>query len=218
METKELFEKMCKAVMEGDQDEAVGMGKMALEMQVDPRKAIEEGFTPGIKKMGELWEEGEAFLPEIVMSAEAMKAGLDVLKPEMEKRQEVAPSLGTVVIGTIEGDIHDIGKSLIASLLSATGFVVHDLGVDVPVEKFIEEAKEKKATIIGMSALLTTTMIGQKKVIDILKSQGIRDNYRVLVGGAPVSKKWAREIGADGAPTGAMEAVRAARDLVKTGV
>jgi trimethylamine corrinoid protein len=215
MSNPEIFEMMKNSVMEGDSEQAASLGKKALGMGITPGDAIEKGFTPGIQKMGEMWEEGEVFLPELVLSAEAMKNGIDVLRPELERRNEKAPNLGTVVIGTIQGDIHDIGKSLVASLLSATGFQVFDLGVDVAPEKFVEEAVSKKAAIIGMSALLTTTMLGQKKVIDILTSRGIRKQFKVLVGGAPVSRDWAREIGADAAPAGAMEAVQTAREMAK---
>jgi corrinoid protein of di/trimethylamine methyltransferase len=214
MEKSEIYGKMQQAVMEGDKDKARQAATQALEAKLDPRQAIEEGFSPAIKKMGELWEEGEAFLPELVMSAEAMKEGIEVLKPEMAKRQESAPNLGTVVIGTIHGDIHDIGKSLVAALLAAVGFKVFDLGVDVPAEKFVEEAKAHNADIIGISALLTTTMPGQKKVIELLNAQGIRSRFKVLVGGAPISKKWAQDIGADSAPMGALEAVQTARSMM----
>lgn len=215
MDKQELFEKMKNAVVEGDKGAAMESAHQVLEQRIKPREAIENGFTPGITEMGELWEEGEVFLPELVLSAEAMKAGIEILKPEMEKRNETAPTLGTVVIGTIEGDIHDIGKSLVASLLAAAGFNVIDLGVDVPVDKFIDEAKSNNADFIGVSALLTTTMAGQKKVIEKLKAEGMRDQVKVLVGGAPVSKKWASEIGADASPTGAMEAVQTARKMAK---
>ena len=218
MSNQEIFKSMSRAVIDGDTDRAESLAKKSLESGINPRESIESGFTPGIREMGRLWEEGEAFLPELVMSAEAMKAGVEVLKPELEKRNESAPTLGTVIIGTIEGDIHDIGKSLVASLLSASGFQVFDLGVDVPIERFVQEAKDKNADIVGMSALLTTTMIGQKKVIEKLREIGLRDKVKVLVGGAPVSKKWAAEIGADGAPSGAMEAVQMARSIVSTKV
>lgn len=214
MEKKALYAKMFDAVLNAEKDEAVELAKTSIEEGLDPRETIEEGFAPGINKVGDLWEEGEYFLPELVMSAETMKAAIEVLKPELEKKNENAPSLGIVVIGTIEGDIHDIGKTLVASLLSAAGFTVIDLGCDVPVDRFIEEAEKNNADIIGMSALLTTTMTGQKKLLDRLVEKGIRDKFKVLVGGAPVSKKWGREIGADDAPTNAMDAVRIAKMLV----
>jgi len=214
MEKSELYKKMYDSVMSGDKAAAKQAAQAVLEEGLDPRNAIEEGFVPAINKAGELWEEGEYFLPELVMAAEAMKSGISVLEGELARRNESAPVIGKVIIGTIEGDIHDIGKSLIAALLSAAGFEVTDLGVDVPVSRFVEEAKLKSADIIGISALLTTTMIGQRKVIEKLKEEGIRDRFRVLVGGAPVSKKWAEEIGADAAPMSAAQAVQIARNLV----
>lgn len=214
MEKKELYKKINDAILHGDKETAVQAAEESLKMNLEPTKTIQEAYTPAIQKVGILWEEGEYFLPELVMSAEAMKAAMAILKPEIEKRQEIIPQAGTVVIGTIEGDIHDIGKSLVAALFSAAGFKVFDLGFDVPVDEFVRQAQEKKADIIGISALLTTTMIGQKKVIQALKKAGQRELYKVLVGGAPVSKKWAEEIGADAAPMGAVEAVRVARALI----
>lgn len=152
------------------------------------------------------------------MSSEAMKAAVDTLKSKMENKYKYTSSKGTAIIGTIEGDIHDIGKTLVASLLSASGFNVIDLGVDVPVEGFIKSAQENSAHIIGMSALLTTTMAGQKKLIDKLKSEGIREQFKVLVGEAPVSHKWTEEIGADAAPANAVEAVKTSREMLNISV
>lgn len=215
MDKNRLLEQMKESILKGDKAEAAGLAEKALELNLDPREVIEQGYSAGIKEAGDLWEEGEYFLPEVVMASEAMKEAIEILKPEMEKRREEAPKLGTVVMGTIEGDIHDIGKTLVASLLSAAGFTVIDLGVDVPVDKFIETALKNKADIIGMSALLTTTMPGQKKLIEKLKEQGIRDKFKVLVGGAPVSRKWAQDIEADAAPLNAMEAIRTAREMIK---
>jgi len=216
MEKKELYEQMFEAILNGEKDNAIKLAEKSIEMGLNPREAIEEGYVPGIDRVGELWEEGEYFLPELVMAAEAMKAAMEVLKPEFEKKEEEVPQMGAVVIGTIEGDIHDIGKTLVASLLSAAGFRVIDLGVDVPIDRFIEEAEKNDVDIIGMSALLTTTMTGQKKLIDKLTIEGKRDKYKILVGGAPISKKWGKEIGADAAPMNAMEAVRTAKELVKS--
>ena len=214
MDKQELYKKMFDAVLNAEKEEAQELAKKSIEMGLDPRNSIEEGFAPGINKVGDLWEEGEYFLPELVMSAETMKAAIEVLKPELEKKKEDAPSLGVVVIGTIEGDIHDIGKTLVASLLSAAGFKVIDLGCDVSIDRFIDEAEKNNADIIGMSALLTTTMTGQKRLIEKLNADGKRDKFKVLVGGAPVSKKWGKEIGADETPMNAMEAVHVAKAMV----
>jgi len=215
MNKNELYKKMYDAVLVGDKETSVELAEESLKMGLDPRRTIEDGYTPGIDKVGELWEEGEYFLPELVMAAEAMKAAIEVLKPELEKKKESTPNIGTVIMGTVEGDIHDIGKTLVSSLLSAAGFSVIDLGADVPIGKFIEEAKRNNADIIGLSALLTTTMVNQKKVIEKLKEEGIRDRFKVIVGGAPISKKWGNDIGADDAPMSAMEAVKSAKELVR---
>ena len=160
-----------------------------------------------------MFEEGEFFLPELMRSAEAMKAAMTIFKPVLMKGKEDR-SLGKVVIGTIEGDIHDIGKTLVASLLSAEGFEVYDLGADVPISTFIDKAVEVDAQIICMSALLTTTMVGQKKLIDQLKEKKLRDKFKILIGGAPISKKWVEEIGADGSAENAVSAVKLARKVL----
>jgi len=213
MDRKELFESMKKCILEGDRAQAGKLAHTSLEMGIDPRESITQGFTAGIQEVGRLWEEGEYFLPELVVGAEAMKAALAVLDVELQKSTK-GSALGKIVIGTIEGDIHDIGKSLVASIFSANGFDVIDLGLDVPVEKFVQTAKESQAHVIGISALLTTTMTNQKKVIDMLEKEGIRKNFKVIVGGAPVSREWAQRIGADAAPPDAFEAVATVKNLL----
>lgn len=213
MEKKELFTKMQNTIIEGDPKEAARLAGLALKEGVDPRESITSGFTPGIQKVGELWEEGEYFLPELVAGAEAMKAGMDILNKAL-KSDEKKPARGKIIIGTVQGDIHDIGKSLVAAILSAHGFEVTDLGTDVPIEAFVKEAREKEAQVIGLSALLTTTMINQKKVLELLESEGIRGNFKVIVGGAPVTKEWAERIGADDAPVDAFEAVTSVKRLL----
>jgi corrinoid protein of di/trimethylamine methyltransferase len=213
MDRKELFESMKKCILEGEKEEAVKLAKLSLEMGIDPRESINAGFTAGIQEVGRLWEEGEYFLPELVVGAEAMKGALQVLDGELQKSKK-GSALGRIVIGTIEGDIHDIGKSLVASIFSANGFDVIDLGLDVPVEKFVQVAKETQAQVIGISALLTTTMTNQKKVIDLLEKEGIRKNFKIIVGGAPVTREWAQRIGADDAPPDAFEAVASVKHLL----
>jgi corrinoid protein of di/trimethylamine methyltransferase len=174
-------------------------------------EVIEDGFASGIREVGRLWEEGELFLPELVIGAEAMKSAMAVLQPALEKEQKHRERLGRVVIGTIEGDIHDIGKTLVATMLAANGFEITDLGADVPVGRFVEEAERTKADWIAISALLTTTMPGQKKVIEELEAKNIRGDIRVMVGGAPCNEEWAEEIGADGYAGDAVSAVSLAR-------
>lgn len=169
----------------------------------DPLKLINEGLIPGINEVGERFKEGNLFVPEMMMSAQAMKAGVDLAKEKIEGAD--IPNAGTVVIGTVAGDLHDIGKNLVSMMLDSSGFNVVDLGVDVPADKFIAAVKEHKPSIVGLSALLTTTMPAMKEVIDALKESNLRDQVKVVIGGAPVSQAYADEIGADGyAPDAAL--------------
>jgi trimethylamine corrinoid protein len=214
MRKEELFELMAKAIIEGNREESTRLAKLSLELNINPQESIDLGFAKGIKEVGAMWERGEYFLPELLMGAEAMKSAMDVLTPHILSGK--SGSLGKkVVIGTVEGDIHDIGKNLVASMLIANGFEVIDLGADVPLEKFVITAEEVRADFICMSALLTTTMIGQKKVIEMLVEKGIRNKYKVLVGGAPVNEDWARRIGADGTASNAAQAVSLALSLLR---
>jgi len=214
MSKEELLTRMEKAIVEGNKDEAEALAKQAIKEKIDLTEVIEKGYVPGIQKVGDLWEKGEYFLPELITSAECMKAAMKVLQPELEKANITKKSQGKVVIGTVEGDIHDIGKNLVSSMLSANDFEVIDLGADVKLEKFIEKAEGLNADFLCLSALLTTTMLGQKKVIEILKEKNLTGRFKVLVGGAPVNKKWADDIGADGYAENAMVAVRVAKKLV----
>jgi trimethylamine corrinoid protein len=215
MSQEELFSRMKRAIIEGDKEEAAALAKEAIDEQMDLNQVIEKGYIPGIQKVGELWEKGEYFLPELITSAECMKAAMEVLQPGLEKAHIAVKSLGKVVIGTVEGDIHDIGKNLVSSILSANGFAVIDLGADVKLEKFIDTAEQEKADLICLSALLTTTMLGQKKLIEMLKERNLYGRFKVMVGGAPVNQKWAAGIGADGYAENALTAVEAAKHLLK---
>lgn len=209
-----IFAENCKeAILNGNIELAEKLANKAIEENIDINTAI-DAFSLAIRKAGDLFEEGDFFLPELMRSAEAMKGAMTVFEPKILE-DKADRSLGKVIIGTIEGDIHDIGKTLVAALMSAEGFEVFDLGADVPVGKFIEKAEEVGAKIICISALLTTTMVGQKKLIDQLKERNIRDKYKVLIGGAPVSKKWVEEIGADGSAENAVSAVKLARKLLE---
>jgi len=208
------LEAMARAVIAGTREVAARLASEGLSARLEPRDMIEKGFVPGIRKVGELWEEGEYFLPELMASAEAMKAAMAVLKPALEASAAELLSLGRVVLGTIEGDIHDIGKNLVGSMLSANGFDVIDLGADVEIGRFIEAAVSARADVIGLSALLTTTMVNQRRLVERLEAEGLRGSFKVLVGGAPVSRAWAAEIGADGYGENALAAVQAARELV----
>ncbi len=211
-EHSDLFEAMKQSVLDGDAESAGRLAGEAVGAGVPALDAIEQGFVPGIREAGRLWEEGEFFLPELVTAAEAMKSAMKVLQPVLGKgagRQ----SAGTAVIGTIEGDIHDIGKTLVATMLSANGFTVIDEGVDVPVARFVERAREMNADLVCASALLTTTMASQRNLIEAVRKHAPK--VRVMVGGAPVTAEWAREIGADGFSDNAVSAVEVARRLVR---
>jgi corrinoid protein of di/trimethylamine methyltransferase len=208
------FSDMTQAIVDGDRIAAVALSRAALDEGVDPSESIEKGFIPGIQEVGRLWESGDYFLPELIASAEAMKAAMTILRPALESGRRDAFSAGKVVIGTVEGDIHDIGKNLVAALLSANGFEVLDLGADVKFPTFIDRAVEAGADLICLSALLTTTMLGQRRFLELLRERGLRDRFKVLVGGAPTSLKWAQEIGADGYGENAPAAVREAQKLL----
>ncbi len=207
---KEHLENCRQSIIVGDAEKSAELAARTLEKGMDVLEVIENGFVSGIREVGRLWEEGELFLPELVIGADAMKKAMDVLQPSLDGVAGSQSSLGHVVIGTIEGDIHDIGKTLVATMLSANGFQVTDLGADVPVAKFVETAEEKGADWIAISALLTTTMPGQKKVIEQLAAKSL-DNIKVMVGGAPCSAEWASEIGADGYAGDAVAAVALAK-------
>ena len=216
MDKQQFLEKIKKAVIECNKEEAEALAKKAVEEKLDLNEVVEKGYVPGIQKVGNLWENGEYFLPELITAAECMKAAMNVLQPELTKAHIETKSLGKVVIGTVEGDIHDIGKNLVSSILSANGFEVVDLGADVKLEKFIDKAQEVKADFICLSALLTTTMLGQKKVLDMLKEKNLYGQFKVMVGGAPVNRQWAEKIGADGYGENAISAVKEAKKLAES--
>jgi corrinoid protein of di/trimethylamine methyltransferase len=210
----ELFEALAKSVLDGEVAEAKNLAQQVVEQGVDPLEAINKGFVAGLNKVGDEFSCGTMFLPDLVMAGEAMKAAMSVLEPELSKRGAAREMLGKVVIGTVKGDIHDIGKTIVATLLSASGFQVYDLGHDVAVEKFIEKTREVNADIVGMSALLTTTMVRQRDVVKALNEAGLRPKVKVMVGGAPVTRGWVEEIGADGYSEDAVGAVAVAKKLV----
>lgn len=212
--TDALFQSMAQSIIDGDPDAAADLARKAIEAGIDPLEAINKGFVPGVDYVGEQYGKGEMFLPDLVLAGEAMKAAIAVLEPEIARQGGQRQTLGTVVIGTVEGDIHEIGKTLVATMLSVGGFRVYDLGVDVPVAKFVEKAREVNADIVGMSALLTTTMVRQRDVIEALEDAGLRPRLKVMVGGAPVTRAWAQEIGADGYSEDAIGAVTVAKQLV----
>lgn len=199
-----------EAVMNYENDKVVELVKQELSKGTDISKILNDGLIGAMDEIGKLFSAGELFVPEMLMAAQAMKAGLEELKPHMTKGDTT--SKGTVVIGTVKGDLHDIGKNLVAMMMEGAGFEVIDLGIDVDTEKFIQAAEEHKADIICMSALLTTTMPEMKVVVDTLKERGL--NYKTMVGGAPVSQEFADQIGADGYSPDAPSAVEMARLLI----
>jgi corrinoid protein of di/trimethylamine methyltransferase len=213
-----MYEAMTQSIIDGEVEEAGRLAQQAIEAGIDPLAAINGGFVKGLDQVGEAFGCGDMFLPDLVLAAEAMKAAVAVLEPELERTGQERSVLGKVVIGTVAGDIHDIGKTLVATMLSASGFQVFDLGVDVAVTAFAEKAREVGADIVGVSSLLTTTMVKQRDVIEALDDMGLRPQVKVMVGGAPVTQSWAAEIGADGYSEDAMGAVQLAKTLVEGGL
>ena len=209
------YTKMRQSVVNGAPDTASELAQQALRDGVAPLDAINQGFVPGMQAVGEQFARGEMFLPDMMASAEAMRAAMAVLEPELTRAGKERPTAGVVVLGTTKGDIHEIGKTLVGTLLTAHGFRVHDLGVDVAADTFATKAREVGADIVGVSALLTTTMRNQKGVIESLEKAGLRPRIKVMVGGAPVTRAWAAEIGADGYAKDAMSAVTLARELME---
>jgi len=208
------FSAMRQSIVDGAPDTAADLAHQAVIAGTAPLEAINLGFVPGMHDVGEQFARGQMFLPDMMASAEAMRAAMAVLDPELKKQGAERPMAGVVILGTTKGDIHEIGKILVGTLLTAHGFRVHDLGVDVSGEKFAASAKELDADIVGVSALLTTTMRNQKTVIEALVRSGLRSQVKVMVGGAPVTRRWADEIGADGYAKDAMSAVALARELM----
>lgn len=202
----EIFARLAQAVIDGEPEDAEELARKALDLGMDPLECINQGLMPGIQKVGELFSSGEYFLPELIIGADAMKSALDILEPALVGGQE-REVVGRVVLGTVEGDLHEIGKTLVGTMLTANGFKVVDIGVDQKPEDFITAIKESNADIVGASALLTTTMLQQKKLLDALVSAGLRDKVKVMVGGAPVTEDFAKEIGADAYAEDAISAV-----------
>ena len=210
----QIYSAMAQSIIDGESEQAEKLARQAIELGIDPLDAINQGFVVGVDHVGSLFSSGEAFLPELVMAGEAMKAAVDILEPEISKQGKERKILGTIVLGTVEGDIHDIGKTLVGTMLSVAGFKVFDLGVDVPIMTLIEKARTENADILGVSALLTTTMVKQRDVVEALDDIGLRSVIKVMVGGAPVTREWAEEIGADGYSEDAVGAVMVAKELL----
>ncbi len=207
MSNEDFYNEISMAIVDLEEEKAVEYAKKAIKENMNLLDVVEKGFAAGIRKVGELWEEGDFFLPELMRGAQIMQNCLDLLMPHLKSESEKITQ-GIVVIATIEGDIHSIGKTIVATMLRAYGYEVYDLGADVPAEKIVDKAIENKADIIGVSALLTTTMIGQKKIINILKEKGLENKFKVIFGGAPVTNTWVKECNADGFAENAIDAVK----------
>jgi trimethylamine corrinoid protein len=213
--SERIFAELKEAVKQGDAKRAEALAKEALEKGIDPVKAIEQGLGAGVREVGEKFECGEAFIPHLIRAGDAMKAGMAVLEKAIPKDSMKQFVLGKVVIATVAGDIHDLGKTLVSTMLSSSGFEIIDLGVDAPVSKILDAAHDKGANIIALSSLMTITLPGQRDVIEELKRRGVRDQYKVMVGGGAASEKWAAEIGADAYSSDANGAVSKAMKLVE---
>ncbi len=212
--SEKLFKEMAQSVINGEEEEAGALAQQALDQGVDPLDAINEGYTPGMDVVGELFSTGEYFLPDLILGGEAMKTALAVLEPALKAAGQKREVLGIIVLGTVKGDIHEIGKSLVGTMLSANGFEVFDLGIDVESEEFVAKAREYNADIVALSALLTTTMLQQRDVVEHLAEAGLRERVKVMVGGSPVTRGWADQIGADGFAEDAAMSVGEAKRLM----
>lgn len=213
MSNDKILKDLQNAILGYDSTAAVRAAKAAIAAKMDPLVAIEKGLAPSIEEIGEKFEKMEIYLPELMLAADAMRAGLALLLPLIPKGSKGAKA--TVIMGTVQGDVHEIGKNIVSSMLMAGGFNVVDLGVDVKTIAFVEEAKKAGAKIIGASALMSSTIGSQKDIVDYLVSSGDRKKHAVLVGGGPTTKEWAKEIGADGCGMTAVEAVKLATRFAK---
>lgn len=208
-----IFEEIADEVIKGNSNSVEELTKKALSQNISAEEILNNGLVGGMSIVSEKFKNNEIFIPEVLISAKSMNTGLEILKALLAETK-VKP-LGKVVIGTVKGDLHDIGKNIVAMLLKGAGFEVIDLGADVPKEKFLEYVKKERADIVGMSALLTTTMVSMKETIDTLKSAGLRDNVKVIIGGAPVTESYASQINADGYASDAASAVDLSKKLLK---
>ncbi|MHC6179068.1 corrinoid protein [Clostridium sp. JNZ X4-2] len=209
---EEIFKKLIASVVDGDEELAGESAGKAIEIGIDPTEAIIKGLAEGMSVVGDYFESQEYFLPEVIISADAFKAGVDVLKPHLNLEKSDKPA--KVVIGTVQGDTHDIGKNIVSIMLGASGFEIYDVGRDVSPQVFVDKVKEINADILALSALMTSSMVNMKKVIELLKKDKIRDKVKVIIGGAPISQRYCDQIGADGYSVDAVAAIRKAKNLI----
>jgi corrinoid protein of di/trimethylamine methyltransferase len=211
---KEVAEQLRKSVLECDEEAAEKAARKWLESKLDPYKAVTGVLTPAIQEMGERFEKGEAFLPELIMATDAMNAAVKILEKEISKEKMEATRKGRIVIGTVKGDIHNIGKNIVGIMLKTAGFDVIDLGVDVEASKFVDEAEKSGAEIIMASALMTFTASQMKKITEYLEMEKVRGKYKLIFGGGPLNESWAKEMGADGYAPDALKAVELVKKMM----
>ncbi|KXB07048.1 hypothetical protein AKJ51_02165 [candidate division MSBL1 archaeon SCGC-AAA382A20] len=215
MSEEEIFKELTDSVVEGDKEKCKKYSEKALDEGLNPYKALMEGCAAGMNIMSDKYDEGEAFVPDILLSAEALYEAMDVLKPHIDV-EEVGVS-GKILLGVVEGDIHDIGKNVLKAIFDAAGFDVIDLGRDVRLEQFQEAVEEENPDILGLSALMTTSMTGMPKVMELLDKAGLREKLKIMVGGGPISEDYAEKIGADGYAENAPKAKKVAEKLLESG-
>ena len=213
--TEQILSDLREAVLYYDPEEARTLAQKALDLGVDPVTALEEGLANPLREVGDRFGTGEAFITELIAAAQAMEAGAEVLNKEITRRGATRKKVGTFLIGTVEGDIHSIGKNIVATMLNTAGFEVIDLGADVPTQTFIDNVKTHRPDILGLSALMTTTMTKQKEIIEALKAAGLRKGLKIIVGGAPVTEDWVNEIDADACGLDALSAVETSLGLME---
>jgi corrinoid protein of di/trimethylamine methyltransferase len=214
MEKEQILENLAVAIVEGDEDKAVENAKAAMEAKLDPLETVENGLSKGMDDIGEKFGKGEVFLPELLMAANAFKSAMEILKPELEAQQMQTAQQGTILIGTVKGDVHNIGKDIVSTVLETKGFNVVDIGVDNDTLSIIQEAEKADADVIALSCLMTTTMPAQREFIEVLEEMNLREKYFVVVGGGPVTQEWADEIKADGYGESAVEAPALVKELI----
>lgn len=215
MSKQEILEQLAKAVVEGDKNSARENAQAAVDEGLDPLEAVDRGLSKGMEVVGANFESGESFLPELLMAADSFSAAMEILNPLIEANKQKISKLGTALLATVKGDLHNIGKNIVATVLETNGFEVVDIGIDQSTLNIIEAAQKHKADFIGLSSVMTTTMPYQKEVIETLTEMGLREKFFVLVGGGPVTQNWADEIGADGYGDTAVDAVGVAKKLLE---
>ena len=214
MTKEEIFDRLSFSIVKADKEMARETAQEVIKGKIDPIEAIEKGLSKGMDIIGERFNKMEAFLPELMMAAHTFDTAMETLEPEIAAQKREVTKAGTILIGTVKGDVHNIGKNIVTTVLKTGGFDVHDLGVDISPVAFVEAAQKSRADVIALSSLMTTTMLGQREVIEVLKEMGLRDRYCVIVGGGPVNQQWADQIGADGYGETAADAVLLARELL----